>query len=372
MCGVVAVYSYNVKSPLIDREEIRRIRDYMISRGPDGKGEWYSPDGRVGLAHRRLSIIDLSDKAAQPMSNNDNSVVISFNGEIYNYKALRKELERKGYIFRSKSDTEVLLHLYTEKGEKMFRELRGMYAFALWDTKRKALLLARDPYGIKPLYYSDNGNSVRIASQVKALLVGGKVSKSLQPAGVVGFFLLGNVPEPLTMYQAIQAVPAGSFVWITSAGVSEPVRYFSIARVFRKAVDEHVTLSSSDQQEKVREALLDSVRHHLVADVPVGAFLSAGIDSGALVGLSRDAGIEHIRTVTLTFEEFRGKHEDEAPLAEQIAKQFGTLHTTQVITYQDFKNELHHIIDAMDQPSIDGINTYFVSRAAARSGLKVA
>ena len=173
MCGITAVYAYHHDAPPVNRAEVRAIRDAMMRRGPDGRGEWFSADGRVGLGHRRLSIIDLSDAALQPMENHDGTIRVVFNGEIYNYKDLRKGLEDKGYRFRTGSDTEVLLYLYQEKGSDLVHDLRGMYAFAIWDDRRQGLLLARDPYGIKPLYYSDDGHTLRVASQVKALLAGG-------------------------------------------------------------------------------------------------------------------------------------------------------------------------------------------------------
>src|SRR5262249_19618863 len=163
-------------------------------------GEWISPDERIGLGHRRLSIIDLSDRAAQPMQSADGKYVIVFNGEIYNYAALRTELEAKGRVFRSGSDTESLLQLNSTMGTAMGPRLRGMFAFAIWDLNRQGMLLARDPYGIKPLYYSDHSGTVRFASQVKALIAGGRISTSANPAGWVGFFLFGSVPEPFTIY----------------------------------------------------------------------------------------------------------------------------------------------------------------------------
>ncbi len=159
----------------------------MAARGPDGAGEWCSRDGRVGLGHRRLSIIDLSKNAAQPMRSEDGRLVVTFNGEIYNHRVLRSQLEAKGYVFRTQSDTEVLLHLYSEKGERMVHDLRGMFAFGLWDAPKRELLLARDPYGIKPLYYSDDGHVMRFASQVKALMAGGRIISKDDPAGLAGF-----------------------------------------------------------------------------------------------------------------------------------------------------------------------------------------
>lgn len=343
----------------------------MSPRGPDGVGEWFSSDGRIGLGHRRLAIIDLSEAGSQPMTNEDGSIQLVFNGEIYNYQALREKLIQHGHSFRSHSDSEVLVHLYEERGEDMVHELRGMFAFALWDANRKALLLARDPYGIKPLYYADDGWSVRVASQVKALLAGSHVSLLPEPAGIAGFYLTGSVPEPFTIYQEVRAVPAGSVVWVDHLGASQPKSYFSIAQVFQEARDETARKSEAELQQNVHDALLDSVRHHLVADVPVSAFLSAGIDSGTVVGLAREAGVKGLQTVTLAFEEFRRTHDDEAPLAREVAHTYGTNHRTRPLDEAEFQRELPKILFVMDQPSIDGINAYFISKAAAEAGVKV-
>ena len=372
MCGFVAIYSYHESAPEIDRPELRNIRDRMSARGPDGFGEWFSPDGRVAMGHRRLTIIDLSDAGLQPMTNEDATLQIVFNGEIYNYKPLRERLLEQGHIFKSHSDTEVLLHLYEEMGEAMVHELRGMFAFALWDEKIKSLLLARDPYGIKPLYYADDGKTVRVASQVKALLAGGRVSRVPEPAGIVGFYLSGSVPEPFTTYEQIRSVPAGSTLWVREHGVCEAKSYFSIAEVFHDAGSRSRDLSPAELQETVREELLDSVRHHLIADVPVSAFLSAGIDSGSVVGLARDAGMADLQTITLAFLEYKSTENDESFLAREVADLYGTTHTKRTLGESEFRADLPKILAAMDQPSINGINTYFVSKAAAEVGIKVA
>ena len=372
MCGIAGVYAYHYAANAVDRGELRRIRDHMAARGPDGLGEWYSQDERVGLGHRRLTIIDLSERGAQPMTSADGKLVVTFNGEIYNYRQLRSSLEARGHTFRTQTDTEVLLQLYAQKGEAMVHDLRGMFAFGLWDVEKRALMLARDPYGIKPLYYADDGWTLRFASQVKALLAGGNVSRAPEPAGWVGFCLFGSVPEPFTTYQVIRALPAGSTLWVDRVGTHETKQYFSIADAYCRAEARSSPISDEDQQHGAREALLDSVRHHLVADVPVGAFLSSGIDSGALVGLMRDAGQQEIQTVTVAFEEFRGMREDEAPIAAETASRYGTQHTTRIVTEQEFRNDLPKILEAMDQPTIDGLNTWFVSKAARELGLKVA
>ncbi len=384
MCGIATIFAYDSNAPAVNRAELRGIRDHMALRGPDGAGEWFSGDQRVGMAHCRLSIIDLSEGAAQPMQSEDGSLVISFNGEIYNYKELRKSLAQKGYLFKTQSDTEVLLHLYQEKGERMLHDLRGMFAFAFWDAKKNVMLLVRDPYGIKPLYYANDGQTLRAASQVKALLAGGHVSNDPEPAGIVGFFLTGSVPEPFTMYQEIRQVPAGSFVRVDDSGPAEPEYYASIAGLLRSALNDvprgtakNAVIAKRPKddeaiQDQVREALINSVRHHLVSDVSVGAFLSSGIDSSALIGLIHDLGIKNLETVTIAFDEFRGGPQDEAPLAEESSKLYGTRHHTRIFTSAEFKNDCEHFFEAMDQPTIDGVNTYFASKAAREIGLKVA
>ena len=348
------------------------MRDHMRARGPDGSAAWWSVDGRVGLGHRRLSIIDLSELGAQPMTSADGRFVIVFNGEIYNYRSLRAELEAAGHIFTSGSDTEVLLHLYALDGAAMVNRLRGMYAFAIWDAKCRSIVLARDPLGIKPLYYAHAGGTLRFASQVKALMTCPAISSEPNPAGWAGFFLLGSVPEPHTIYRDVHQVPAGSIVVIDERGPQPPFTFASVAQTFADAEQQSRPMADEDRRAMARAELLDSVRHHLVADVPVGTFLSSGIDSGALVGLMREAGQSKIQTVTLAFEQFRGTPNDEAPIAERIAATYGADHCTRVVTSTELAEGLPLVLDAMDQPSIDGVNTWFVSKAAAELGLKVA
>lgn len=371
MCGIAGIYSYYPAAMNVDRDELRRIRDDMARRGPDAQGEWFSENGVIALAHRRLSIIDLSERGAQPMISEDGRWVISFNGEIYNYRALRTTLEQAGFSFYSDSDTEVLLKLYIHKGEAMFADLRGMYAFALWDMRKRVLLLARDPYGIKPLYYTNDGRTLRFASQVKALLAGQIDSREPDPAGLAGFLLMGSVPEPYTTYRAVRALPAGHYLWVNDQGVGQPHPHFSVADIWRRAAAEPQLLNEALLQSAVTEALHDSVRRHLVADVPVGAFLSAGIDSGALVGMMREVGTTEIQSVTLGFAEFRGQHQDETELAAELARQYGSQHTIRWIDDAEVERDLPDILAAMDQPSVDGINTWLVSKAAHEQGLKV-
>lgn len=386
MCGVAALFHYHGRAGRVEPQRLRRIRDHMQCRGPDGEGLWIGPEKRIGLAHRRLAIIDLSEAGAQPMGGDDDLLMISFNGEIYNYRALRRQLEEEGRRFRSHCDTEVLLHLYAEKGPAMLRELRGMYAFALWDARRGGLFMARDPYGIKPLYYADDGTVFQAASQVKALLAGGGVDTRPEPAGHVGFFLWGHVPEPHTLYRGVRALPAGCSLWVDADGAQAPRSFASVPQVFAEAAagkdnghagngrvtpPSDASAKDTSVRRQLREALMDSVQHHLVADVDVGLFLSAGLDSATLAALaSEETG--RLRTVTLGFEAYRGTPRDEAPLAEAVADHYGARHETVWITRSDFEGAHDHLLQSMDQPTIDGANTYFVSRAAAQAGLKVA
>lgn len=370
MCGINAIYAYRADAAPVDGDELLRSRECMRMRGPDAGDAWVSPEGRVGLGHRRLAIIDLSPGGAQPMARGER--VIIFNGEIYNFRELRARLEAQGRTFTSQSDTEVLLELYEVMGEAMLGELRGMFAIVLWDGAKRRMLLARDPYGIKPLYYADDGGTLRVASQVKALIAGGRVDRTFDPAAAAGFFLRGTVPEPFTMYRAIRALPAGSYCYVDASGVGEPVQYFSIAATLRDAVEHAQHVCEHEREELVHDAMLESVRYHMVSDVPVGAFLSAGIDSSAIVAFARESGATDLQTMTLRFAEYRGRDNDEAPLASLVARQYGVPHTIRELTLADFRNEQQRIFAAMDQPTVDGLNSYFVSKAASELGLKVA
>ncbi|MDZ4814524.1 MAG: asparagine synthase (glutamine-hydrolyzing) [Pseudomonadota bacterium] len=368
MCGIAGVYSYTRNAAPVQRDELRRVRDHMQARGPDGAGEWFSEDGRAGLAHRRLAIIDTSERGAQPMRSADGKLVISFNGEIYNYQQLRATLEAQGRVFVTDSDTEVLLHLYAVKGMGMLNDLRGMFAFALWDGERRVLLLARDPFGIKPLYYADGQGTLRFASQVKALLCA-DVDTAPEPAGHVGFMLWGSVPEPWTMYRGIRSLPAGHWLSVDERGVRISVSYCDIGAVLADAATAPVSMDRLSAIESIAAAIRDSVKTHQIADVPVGVFLSAGIDSSVIAHCAADQG-QRPFTLTLGFEEYSGTIDDEVPLAEELAREIDAWHSTLITRRNDFEDEREKLLAAMDQPSIDGVNTWFIARAAARMNLK--
>ena len=370
MCGIAAAYAYAGAAAAVDRDELLAVRDHMAARGPDGKGEWFSPDGRAGLVHRRLAIIDLTDRAAQPMPSADGSAVISFNGEIYNWRELRDGLAAAGRIFRSDSDTEVLLHLYEVHGTAMLTMLRGMFAFVIWDARRREMLLARDAFGIKPLYYADDGRTLRAASQVKALL-SAKVDTSPEPAGHAGFFLWGSVPEPWTLYRGIRCLPAGHWLRVGESGAGEPQPFLRLRDVIADACSNPAAGNRSDAAAAIADAIRGSVRAHLVSDVPVGLFLSAGLDSAMLAHAMTQAG-SRPNSITLGFEEFAGSSNDERTRAGELARALQFPHTAPTITGRDFGKNLPQFLASMDQPSIDGVNTWFVARAAAAAGMKVA
>lgn len=371
MCGIAGHYAYSDRAPPVDQEALLRTRDSMTARGPDGAGLWLSEDRKVGLAHRRLAIIDLTDAGAQPMRSTDGRYVVTFNGEIYNYRSLRLALEQEGVNFRSHSDTEVLLHLYRRDGGAMVDKLRGMFAFAIWDTQARTLFLARDPHGIKPLYFANDGQTFRFASQVSALKAGGNVDLSPDPGGAVGFLLWGSVPEPFTLHRGIRLLAAGCALTVTPSGPSRASPYWRIASVLQQAATAADAVPRSSEIAYLREQLLDSVNAHLVADVPVGAFLSAGLDSSTLVGLAREAAAAPLQTLTLSFDDFQGTENDECPMAADIARHLDVEHRCIVLPAGELDHELDRFFAAMDQPTVDGINTWLVSHAARRAGLKV-
>jgi asparagine synthase (glutamine-hydrolysing) len=369
MCGILGILEREPSGRDL-RAALAPGLQALKKRGPDGEGAWVDATGTVALGHRRLAIIDLSERGLQPMLSADGQLAVTFNGEIYNYRELQAELRAQGATFRSDSDTEVLLHLYAAHGPRMVEKLRGMFAFGLWDAARGTLLLARDPYGIKPLYYAYDGRTLSFSSQVRALLETG-VSRAIDDSALAGFYLLGSVPEPRTIARAVRALPAGATLIATRERVGEPQPYFSIANTFVQAeargpgpFDENVA----------RAWLADSVKHHLVADVPVGVFLSAGIDSGAVLGMMRDVAGDSadIEAVTLVFKENVGTMEDEGPLAGNVAERYAARHTKRYVEREELEADLPAFFAAMDQPTIDGINSWLVSKAAAERGLKVA
>lgn len=357
MCGINGILCLNDSVDPVDLARLRRVRDYMAKRGPDAVGEWTSSDGRIGLGHRRLAIIDLSEAGIQPMSWDNGRYQIVFNGEIYNYTVLRKELQVRGVQFRSSSDTEVILALFACDGIGMLSRLRGMFAFAIWDALKQQLVLARDPYGIKPLYYMSDGSYFQFASQVKALISDPSVSQEVSPAGLTGFLLWGSVPEPHTIWRDVAMLPAGSYLTVQHGQVSKACSFHQFDDIY------------TAQLPDISTALEQTVEAHLVSDVPVGVFLSSGLDSALIAALA--SRVQVTTTITLTFDSLIGTAYDEGPLAAEIARKLGTNHIERHVTRGDFNELWPRVLDAMDQPTIDGFNTFVVSQIAHELGFKV-
>jgi asparagine synthase (glutamine-hydrolysing) len=366
MCGIAGLFRRDGTRPG-DRAAVVGMTSAQIHRGPDGDGLFL--DQRVVLGHRRLSIIDLSAAGVQPMANEDRTIWVTYNGEIYNHRELRDDLASLGHDFRSRADSEVIVHGYEQWGlAGLLERLRGMFAVGLYDP-RVGLLLARDRVGIKPLYYyADAGAGLLLfASEVKALIASGLVPPTRDPAAVTGFLLGGSVPAPRTIVSGVWSLMPGHLLVCGLDGAIRSRRYWDLPNPARDERPE--TSETSAVTGRVRSLLEDSVSRHLVSDVPLGVFLSGGMDSGGIVALaSRRADGERLTTLTVTFDEEEWSEADEA---RNVAHRFGTDHREVRVTGGVFRKELPAIIGAMDQPSNDGVNTWFVAKAARETGLTV-
>jgi asparagine synthase (glutamine-hydrolysing) len=376
MCGIAGVVLSREQSGAGLRPCLAAMAAAMGHRGPDGEGVQVSADLRVGLANRRLAIRDRSPAGHMPMGAADGRLWITYNGEIYNAGPLRDELEAKGCRFRSTSDTEVVLQGYAVWGVAVVERLRGMFAFAIYDEREgeagpRRLVLARDRLGIKPLYYSMTGGAATgealvFASELRALRASGLVGPSLSPAAVAGYLMLGSVPGPLTIYQAIRALEPGTVATVEVADrLAAPV----VRRYWALPADTAGPADPATAAPLVRAALEDAVRSHLISDAPLGAFLSGGLDSSAVVTLMRAAGAGTIRTCSMAFAE---SDHDESAYARAVAEAAGAEHFARTVTAEEVCGELPRIFRAMDQPTVDGVNTYFVARTAREAGLTVA
>ena len=346
---------------------LQGFEEALRHRGPDFQGSVQAGDGCVGLTAARLAILDLSPCGRQPMRSADGRHVIVFNGEIYNFQELRDELSAAGVRFQSYGDTEVVLELYRREGAQCVRRLRGMFAFAIWSEEERTCFLARDPLGIKPLYYHyrpENG-LLLFASEIRTLLSAGLVAKEINPRALRGYFQSGSVPEPDTLIEGVHCLEAGSWMrW--ERGRIERQTFWQLG--FGTAGDPAAFPPSADAVAETRAALLDSVAKHFVSDVPVGLFLSGGIDSTAVLALAKVNGQDDLRTFSVGFDD----HDfDESAVARRSAEHFGARHEILRLDAVDGRGLFDQFMRSLDQPSVDGFNTFTVSRFAHEAGLKV-
>lgn len=318
MCGIVGKLYFD-RERVVARQELVRMASALVHRGPDGEGAW--AEGNVGLAHRRLAIIDLSTTASQPMSNEDGSVWITFNGEIYNFQELRKDLRARGHVFRTHSDTEVILHAYEEYGRQCLDRLRGMFAFAIWDARQRLLFLARDRLGKKPLFYYLDPDQLLFASEIKGLVADRTISAEPDPVALDYFLALQYIPAPLTAFRGIRKLPPAHWLEVRNDRV-EMGRYWKLRYTPKRQI------SMPEAVEEFRWRFAEAVRLRLVSDVPLGVFLSGGVDSSAVVAAMAQEMGRPVKTFSVGFEEAAF---DERLFARQVAERYGTTHTELVV-----------------------------------------
>src|SRR6202163_3280868 len=354
MCGICGFVSFAGWSPDI----LRAMNDVIFRRGPGGEGSLHS--GTIGLAMRRLAIIDV-EGGSQPVYNEDRSIAVVFNGEIYNYKTLREGLRARGHEFRTNSDTEVIVHLYEERGADLVRELEGMFAFALWDSRKETLLLARDRLGIKPLFIAQLPGGVLFGSEMKSLLATGLVPADLDWQALDQFLTYTFIPAPRTIYRAITKVPPGTTLTIGPKGEMSSRSYWEVPD------PEVVPRTQAEWVGRVDAGLQRAVESHLVSDVPVGAFLSGGIDSGLMVAMMAAATDRPVETFTVGFADAGSSFLDERVYASMIAQRY-PLNYHEINVEPHVTDIIQDIVTAFDEPFADDsvIPSYYVSQATAR------
>jgi asparagine synthase (glutamine-hydrolysing) len=351
MCGITGIYNFKTLEP-ISKGTLKAMTDTLVHRGPDDEGFYTS--GALGLGHRRLAIIDL-DGGHQPIANEDQSIWVVFNGEIYNFGDLHDELVKKGHMFNTRSDTEVIVHLYEQEGEQCFQRLRGMFAIAIWDSRSRTLLLARDRVGKKPLFYFHDGSRIIFGSEIKAILKDPGVTHEIDPEAVSDYFSFLYVPAPKSIFKNIRKVLPGHYVVVSGHGLRE-ASYWDLS--FAETDD----LTEEKWCEKILETLQEAVRLRLLSEVPLGAFLSGGVDSSSVVALMHSAIGGPVITSSIGFEE---TDFNEIPYARSVASQFGTDHHEQIV-----RPDAVAVVDKLawhyDEPFADSsaVPTYYVSKVA--------
>jgi asparagine synthase (glutamine-hydrolysing) len=362
MCGIAGIFGLN------DEKIVRKMLVAQAHRGPDGKNIWGDPINLVTLGHVRLSILDVSSNGTQPMEYGNERLHITYNGEIYNFREIRLELMKLGYEFKSDSDTEVILASYLEWGTSCVRKFRGMFAFVIFDKSPKIgcpnLFLVRDRLGIKPLHYFKIKNKIFFASEIRALLATGCIERRIDREAILDYFSHGAVYEPNTIIKGIQSLPAGHYLEIFADGSEKLSQYWDLHDA---TVDLRKKLKGIKLEEAIpalRKHLEEATKYALTADVEVGAFLSGGIDSTAVVGLMSKIGAMKVKTYALGFEE-KLRSMDERQFAKVASNHLNTDHTGIVATTNDSKEIFYNVVRDLDQPSIDGMNTWIVSKTAA-------
>jgi asparagine synthase (glutamine-hydrolysing) len=368
MCGIAGIFNFG-STPTDERGIAARMRDAMTHRGPDDAGLYQSPDRRVVLAHRRLSIVDLSPAGHQPMANEDGTVWVTFNGEIYNHRERRAPLLARGHTFQSSSDTEVIVHAYEESGLGCVSSLDGMFAFALWDARQRHLLLARDRLGKKPLYYTIVGGRLVFASEIKALLRHPDVRRDIDPIALDAFLTFSHTPAPLTLFKQVFKLPAAHLLRCQSDGTVRTERYWS-------PLDGEAwpAANGAASVARVRALLEQSVAKRMMSDVPIGAFLSGGLDSSTNVALMSRLSSRPVRTISIGFEGFGQKENfHDLPYARAVARLYGCDHEETTITADDCQRILPQLVWQQDEPIGDpaSVPMHFIAQAARARGLTV-
>ena len=367
MCGFCGIFNYVNSNFEIGKELIIKMRDTMIHRGPDDAGIYVSPDEKIGLGHRRLSILDLSSAGRQPMSDDSGKVWIVYNGEVYNFLELRRELEDKGYIFHTQTDTEVLIYLYKEYGKDFVHKLRGMFAFGIWDENRKELFLVRDRIGIKPLYYTSCNGQFIFASEIKAILEHPDVKREVDEDAFYHYLSFLTTPAPTTLFKGIYKLPAGYSLTVDESGNINPKEYWDV-------FDNVTPLNGKPESfytESILEILRESVKYRMVSDVPVGVFLSGGLDSSTNTALFSEFSSEPVKTFSIGF---KGQESyNEFQYARKVANRFNTAHHEILIDVDDLVDFLPKLIFHQDEPIADPVcvPVYFVSKLARDNGVIV-
>ena len=356
MCGIAGIFRFQSDRPVNERE-LSQMTDLIAHRGPDSSGVFV--DGCFGFAHRRLSIIDVSARASQPMSSADGHLHISFNGEIYNYVELAEELKAKGVVLRTRSDTEVLLEMFRAYGPNCLKRLNGMFAFAIWDSRRRSLFLARDHVGIKPLYLAQHDEGLIFSSEIKAILVDQSTKREANRETLDAYLRFGYVPGNQTMFAGIERLPPGHFLTIENGQLTKKC-YWDVQYAEPDAMTE------SEYVERADYLMRDAVKLQLRSDVPLGVFLSGGVDSSAIVALTQSHGERDLNTYSIGWD--YGKDFDESKYARQIAEQFGTRHHELWMTAEKFREGLDVYSWLMDEPVTEAaaVSLYKISELARK------